>query len=821
VLKLVYLAVICWLPGAAIFRLPVLARDRRARLPAEERVFWAVILSVAVSLTLTLTMAALNRYSFGRLLIADLIVAAAAVVAGRQGLRLRGASRPTLAALVPIALVALGVWRFFPPSEYLVGGKDPGVYVNTGIQMAQRGSLVIHDGVVASVPPFARDLFFPSHERTDYYSVRFMGFWIRSPDTGAVVSQFPHLYPASIAIGYGIDGLTGARRTTGAWAILGLLAVYFAGARVFGWRAAAVAATLLSLHVIQVWFARYPNTEVVMQTLVFAALLASARAHVDDDPFFAPVAGLLLGLLLFLRLDAVVAAGGVFAGVVALRLAGTRTRWWMVTIFALAGVLVVPYLLGPLRGYAERPIVFARTLAWWQYAAMGLAAIAALWAATVGPASPRARALVVRWLPLTCSVALGAGGLYALYLREPGGRLAPHDAFALRTYADFYVTAPAVLAALAGYALAAHRWFWRAPGLFLTIAVFGFFFFYKIWIVPQHFWMARRFVPVILPATVLLVCGLAMGDSRRLVRNLLGFVFVALLALQYARASQPVLAHVEYAGLIPRIEQLARTIGDDDLLIAESRDAGSDVHVIALPLAYIYARHVLVLNSARPDKAAFAAFLDWAATEYRRVLFMGSGGTDLLSYHYGVRALQSERFQVPEYDTPENAYPRGSHRKEFDFGLYAFTPPEPREGLWFDLDVGVRDDLHVLRFHAKEETAGRSFRWTQRTSYVTVTVVNPDARTVTLWMSNGGRPAAAPPALVTVTLDGHPLGTIPVADGFRPYELPLPGTVAAAAGAKGNPVELRLVTTVWNPQQVLGTVDDRELGVMLDRVTVK
>ena len=34
-----------------------------------------------------------------------------------------------------------GTWRFFPPSEYIIGGKDPGVYLNEGVQIAQRGAL--------------------------------------------------------------------------------------------------------------------------------------------------------------------------------------------------------------------------------------------------------------------------------------------------------------------------------------------------------------------------------------------------------------------------------------------------------------------------------------------------------------------------------------------------------------------------------------------------------------------------------------------------------------------------------------------------------
>jgi hypothetical protein len=265
-------AIVGWLPGAAIFRAPLLSRDRRAALDGEERLFWQIVIAIGVSLTIVLALASMGRYSFQRLLIADIATTAIVAAGARLRLRLSPPRRlPGLTALIPVALVLLGLWRFFPASEYVIGGKDPGVYVNEGIQIAQRGAISSRDAVVAAVPNFARDLFFPSEQRDDYYSGRFMGFFIREPEQGHVIGQFPHLYPASIAIGYGLNGLSGARQTTGVWAILGLLAVYFAGARLFGKPAAAAAAGLLSLHVIQVWFSRYPNAEVVMQALLFAA----------------------------------------------------------------------------------------------------------------------------------------------------------------------------------------------------------------------------------------------------------------------------------------------------------------------------------------------------------------------------------------------------------------------------------------------------------------------------------------------------------------------------------------------------------------------
>ena len=73
--------------------------------------------------------------------------------------------------------------------------------LNAGLQIAQRGSLIVVDELVASLPAGTRDLFFPQHHGAHYYGVRFMGFFLVDPAVGTVVDQFPHLYPAAVAIG--------------------------------------------------------------------------------------------------------------------------------------------------------------------------------------------------------------------------------------------------------------------------------------------------------------------------------------------------------------------------------------------------------------------------------------------------------------------------------------------------------------------------------------------------------------------------------------------------------------------------------------------
>jgi hypothetical protein len=446
----------------------------------------------------------------------------------------------------------------------------------------------------------------------------------------------------------------------------------------------------------------------------------------------------------------------------------------------------------------------------------------------MAPRSPRLKAFAMNAAPVSIGLAVVFGTCYALLLRHPGGALAAHDAYALRTFANLYVTVPGLLAAMLGFWLVARRRFWRDPALFLVVTVFAFSVFYKVRIVPEHFWMARRFLPVVLPGAFLFLCAVAFPETTNGWRSkwrrwVTGGTLVALLASTYLRVSRPVLHHTEYEGLIPRIEALAARFNDHDLVIVESRDAGGDVHVLATPLAYIYAKNVLLLSSARPDKASLAQFLAWARTHYDRVLFLGGGGTDLLSHSYGVRPIASERFQVPEFESTTDALPRHVTRKEFEFGIYAIVDPQPQdEGAWFDLDVGTNDDLHVLRLHAREQSDGRTFRWTRATSYISVTTVPAAASELTLVLSDGGRPPAASPARVEVYFHNERLGTIELSPGgFRPYSLAIPAGLAARAAGAREPVELRLVSTLWSPRDVLGASDDRDLGVMLDRVTIK
>ena len=57
----------------------------------------------------------------------------------------------------------------------------------------------------------------------------------------------------------------------------------------------------------------------------------------------------------------------------------------------------------------------------------------------------------------------------------------------------------------------------RSTGFFKrvtrTVALFSVSVFYRLRIVPEHFWMSRRFLPVILPGALLFVCAAAFATT--------------------------------------------------------------------------------------------------------------------------------------------------------------------------------------------------------------------------------------------------------------------------------------------------------------------
>ena len=218
----------------------------------------------------------------------------------------------------------------------------------------------------------------------------------------------------------------------------------------------------------------------------------------------------------------------------------------------------------------------------------------------------------------------------------------------------------------------------------------------------------------------------------------------------------------------------------------------------------------------------FAAFLERRARDTAACCSSAAAAPTCCRRAGASTPLASDRFQVPEYESARNAYPaRASRQKEFDYSVYAFGPPAAPAGAG-ELDVGINDDLNVIRFHAKELTEGRTFRWSQRQSFVIVNRIGAGDRTLALWMNDGGRPAAAPPADVTVLHRGsrarHGARRRRVQGIRRPDSRRRRGRGGGDRRAGPHHAE---DARRGIPRILLGTTDDRDLGVMVDRVAIR
>ena len=832
---------VAYLPGALIFRLPVAHPSRRATLAAEERVFWAVAISVGLSSLVAFGLAALGTYQLDRVLgINGLISVVAAFACWRARERRAEATPPTRTAVAPLLLVALAAAVFFaaPPAEYVNGGRDPGIYFNTGIQIAKSGSLTIDDRLVRTVPAEYLDLFLRPDVTIETVDRRFLGFFVSDEETGTVVGQFLQLYPVWIAIAYDAYGLTGARYVQGLWALLGVLAVYFAGAALLGRRAAFAGAALLSINVAQVWFARFFNAEMIVQGLVFTGLLAYARAHVDAQRFFAPIAAILFGLTLFAHLLGILVVGAVSMAVILGRCAGQRVQIAFVlplavmTAAAAAYFVIVPwpYVLMSFQFILEQEKA-PRLIA-----AAAAAAAAVLVAFRVTDRWTAAAAGTRIWFPRLLLASIWLLAAYALVFAEGGDRPPDLNPYWLTLYTSFYLQPLGLAAALVGWCVVSGPRFWRGSALVLLSAAFAIVIFYNARITPDHFWMARRYVLIILPVSLLLAGAAAFTpvdwlDRRRLawagelpigrLRVAAGTVLVAVLGWQYAQTTWPILRHVEHAGIISALSGLAASLTPRDLLLVESRSL-ADTHTLAPPLAYVHDRNVLVFRDPDPDLRVFQRFLDWARQRYARVLFMGGSGTELLSRDTAARLIASERYRIPYYERALNALPQGVVPWEFAYGIYELVPARSDAGV-FDLDIGVGDDLYVAGMHGPERSPnGVTYRWTSDQSVVRVVGTRPDTDTLTLLMNDGGRPARAGPAVARLFLDERPLGAVPVTTStFERYTVTIPPDLARDAAAREAASVLRIESTPWVPRDVIGSRDARELGVVLARMELR
>lgn len=849
-------AVLLFVPGLlALALLP--ARDRDG-LVWDERLFLAVVWSVMVAAWLGLVLAEAGRFSLLGAAVVVAIVCAGVAVRRRHAL-VWPLVLPRSPREAAPALAVLAVAFFFQarPTEYLLGGRDPGTYIAAMAMIGRTGGAAYTDPAVLSIPAPDVELFYRHPDGPDYTWGRFMGFPLERPQTGRVVPEFFHLFPAFGAYLFQAMGVKGALATPPIFGILGTMAVFLALRRVLGGPPALIGALLLAVNVVQVWFARYPVTETASQLLIFLGLLCVWHWEEHGSVAFAALAGAAFGLSLLVRIDSVLLAAPVAAYLLVrwarrdlpwrqgwafltplallafhafahaafwsrkyLLEVATRPYWnqpaivWLMGAAALLGLVVLVHARGP--SLLERAVARERALRLGTLIGIVLVALylwmvrpaLSAWAGADG--NEFVPGVTPRWMPR--QPLADPSLLHAFGFR----RLAAHDAQAFLRL-GWFVTPVGLGLAVTGLLLAI--WKWKARYLLpvLTTLAFAGFYFYKIRVYNDYFFAMRRFVPVVLPMALGLV-GLVLWHlfTRGRWRRPLAVLLLLFLFGSFLKRTWPLVDHVDWRHSVRFVADVARRFGPQDVVIFEQK---ASIHLLSLPLWAVHGVNVLELARFNPDPDRVNHLIRAWRERWRNVYFVYTYRTDLCGVF--LQRVEEKDFGTHEWERAYGRPPAGPSPQSFHFTVArAVLPEELQVPALDEVDVGGSDDFQVSGFYDKEG----SYRWTGRCGSVYLPGA-PGANAVTVTASAGPlRPRTLAPPVVAVSLSGVRLGE------FTPGPDWTTATFALPALLPPGPPVLRLDVVdaarrralTWRPANVLaGSDDTRDLGVMVDRVRVE
>ena len=806
------------------------ARKKTLELTFGEQIYLVLAGSLVLSGWVGLLVAELGHFSTVRVATAVggltlFLLVGALLTRKHLSLRPGALRRDELAVLV--CLIGFGVAVYFPPYEYILGGRDPGVYVNTGFHLAREGNLTYVDPVVLSVPEEERELFFRVDKDLPPWSQpRFLGFHMDSPDSGHISPQGLHLYPVWIGIASQLFEMKAGLYATPFFALMGVAGFFFALRRLFNTEVALWASGMMAVFQIQIWFARFPNAEILVQFLYVTGLLTFYFMDAKRSSVAGLLSGAAFGATLLVRMENLLflLPLGLYLGWRRLRRDLGTPELAFLGAFSLIALHAAfhgrffawPYVSNVLGRHYWR-IFFENIAVFTLSSAVVFLLIDRLGTKVVPRITPLIESKKAR---IAAAMSIFVLALYAYFIRPiwHGPRTAPHDAEAfLRMGWYLYPVGIALVVAGAMFLLARSE---RRQALFVLVGLtFSLFFFYKVRVWHDHYFAMRRFIPVILPTffACIAVLLLSLRDTRGWLGSWAPRIIGSLLLVSYFVAGRPLWGHEEFPGSLNFVRELARHIGDRDIVLFPRKEG---LHLLELPLSQLEGKNVLEFYGLKPDRGSLESLIAKWRDEYEDIYFVTNykiSLSGLFTQHVKDFSLGTQHYEFAYTHAPTGPKPfqlRFTLSKAVDVEELAERMPKLTL-----IDVGGSDDQLVAWFFEKDlGPDGISYRWSQQTSSIFLPSIGADSKEILIRIA-GPEEIEVPLLPVIASIDEHYLGTLHPTRQFQTYRLELPSELAA--DLDGSHAILRLDSKTWRPANwIPGSSDIRDLGVRVDWIEV-
>jgi hypothetical protein len=597
-----------------------------------EAVFLSLILSVSLTGLTALGLAQAGYFSLPALL--GIVVLISLSIVGMElqrghslSWRVSSSARTDWLALVTLSILA--ALLFLHPHQFILGAADAGVYVNLGANLDRTGALLIREALLTELTPgLLPGLLREQLPGATTRFIRLPGFYLSDATSGLVIPQFYPLHPVWLSIGHSLLGIIGGLFVTPVWGILGVLVVYLYGRSLFSGGTGGLAAMLLAITPLQVYFARYPTAEPLTQFFTWTFLWAFTAFALGRAPrgLWGLVAGLAFGQVFLARIDALpmlLVPMIWFALLIIRRHQRPGERRFWIPLLALTAYAAFhglffsrPYTLD-LYGWIL-PFVWKQLLIM-----MPLIAIASalfIWWFRIRP-QLRPSFLARRdWTPLLrhmMALALVALALYAYFIRPRTGTATLADYW--YSSSEFPITNHENLIRLGWYlsplgiALAVFgcvifilqdRWAKLWP-LWTVGGGFSILYLYNIFNNPFHIYAMRRYVPVVVPFFMLAAArALAwLWQHRAKVSRLASVVLLSLLSVWLIYNGRLVWGQVEYRGAIAQVEQIANHFEDRAIILFIDNSSLGLGSILGTPLQFLHQLTVFDLQEKELDIA--------------------------------------------------------------------------------------------------------------------------------------------------------------------------------------------------------------------------
>ena len=576
--------------------------------------------------------------------------------------------------------VGLGSFALYArPAEYVLNSRDPGVYFLFADRLARTGELVHRDDLVGAVSSF----------HTFLEGKKYPGFYLYGQDL--VVPQF---FPGPFAF-LGLGDLVG-----GTWGnlfvvpVMGALAVgvaYALGSEVFGRWAGLLGAALLGCSYAFVWWSRHPSSEVMTTLMVLAGLWFAVRFARGAGPMTGIFAGLLLGGVMTIRVDAFLAAAAIpllFGFDLLTRRPALRWLYPGLPLALFAGLTLV--YLNTLGArylyviYTEHGLKEAFALA--PFAAPVLLAMAAgllyarrRWGRSIGSyLEANGGRIAFLFALVFAGIALWAYFVLPVpWETLPDGS---RDFGAYRTQIltrlVWFTTPIVAVLGLIGFVLAARRMDAARALLFGAFLAFGVLYAVIPNVAPDLPWATRRFVPAAFPILALLSghatveIGARIGRAWTRRAGLTVSAGLAALALGWTvHTTLPILTFQELDGAVAAFDRVNREMPAADVVYMEMPQ-GYDV--TASTFEYLYGRRVLPYDPdsfvREIDDLERAGLLDNA------LYVTTDGGPAPLMAEWDFEQVGNAGLKLPRLAAVEKELPTTKEKLRLDYRVYRMQP---------------------------------------------------------------------------------------------------------------------------------------------------